>query len=632
MGLRKFAMVCCALLCSLWVPHSAVAQDLGRLFDDSPQLTLAAPLQWQATAKGAVQNPAEFNDPTKNQAFAIAQPSLVLPTGKGREVWLRFALPATANPQMWFLRMPRLQIERVTFFMQEPSGRWMQQVAGESVAPIHWPLRTRTPSFEMHTLANQSQWYYLKLEHRVAITERPQLVAPLEYIDSASRVGSIIGLMIGLFGLLAALGCATAWLYRNTHYLIYAVVVIFLLFAQLVLIGYASQRWWPGSVFLNQAMGWMTALWALAAGIGFTAYISYSKDNYPWIYRCAIGLMVVLVGVSVVYAVMLHDFPREVLNALAALSILWVIGSNAWIAWRSQPWLWSVVAGFTPLALSILARLAYNLGWLKHVELVQLASVLLGCLGMLVIYIGMILRSRESYGLLERETALAHTDISTGLTLERIAAIRLPQVLLRSKRFGKPCGVVMVRWVSQAAQLAPMTAAERSAVMLHFGSRLRRIGRDIDTVARYGDDHFVFLIESPVTRDNLNDLGTRILSSCMRPVVQLGGDGYTVHVAIAVIEGGNISSKELIESLRTRLNQMDANTPRRMQFVDSPMSTRPPEGADNATINGPALVAKINALEATHVLPKLAPLSDVSLVTDNDLDSMVGRSTGTTST
>jgi two-component system, sensor histidine kinase LadS len=292
------------------------------------------------------------------------------------------------------------------------------------------------------------------------------------------------------------------------------------------------------------------------------------------------------------------------------------------MALRSQSWLWFVVAGFAPLTLSMLARLAYNVGWLAHVELAQLVSVISGCLGMMVVYASMILRSRESYAAFEREAALSNVDISTGLTLGRIAEIRLPQVLQRSYRFGKPCGVVMVRWLNYGAQLGPMSSAQRGAVLAHFGARLRRLARDIDTVARYDDDHFLYLIESPMTRETVNDLGMKILSTCMRPSVPLGnGDVYNVHVAMALISGGNMSAKEVIESLLTRINQMDVSTPRRMQFIDSPLTTRPPyEGPQGASVrNSEALVAKINEIEANPIMPTLAPISA------DQLADMMGR-------
>lgn len=75
------------------------------------------------------------------------------------------------------------------------------QSAGESIAPAQWALRTRSPSFEVQSSSRGEHAYYLRFEHRSAITERPMLITPIEYIDGSSRVG----ILVGLLG--ACLGC-----------------------------------------------------------------------------------------------------------------------------------------------------------------------------------------------------------------------------------------------------------------------------------------------------------------------------------------------------------------------------------------------------------------------------------------
>jgi two-component system, sensor histidine kinase LadS len=601
------SLLCLWTLCCL--APSAIGQELGRVFDDSPMLALAAPLQWQSMAKGAVKNPNEFNEPSKNQGFAILRPDDALPTGPGREVWLRFALPATTEPQTWFLRIPRLQVERVTLFFKESQGPWLMLAAGEQIAPSQWPVKSRTPSFELHTHSTQERLYFIKLEHRSAITERPELISPAEYIDNASRVGTLIGLVIGLFGLLMVLGLATTWLYRNVHYVWFALLVVLALFTQLVLIGYGGLRLWPHSAYLSAVMGWITPLVTLAVAIVFTVQVSYAKDNYKTLYRVSLGFIALLGATTLAFALMNSAFPRVLLNALAAGALLWLIGSNAWIAWRSQPWLWYVVAGFSPVGLSMLARLAYNVGWIPHVELVQLISVVTSCMGMMLIYVAMVLRSRETYVALERENALNQTDASTGLSLARIVQLRLPQVIARSRRFDQPCSVMMLRWIDYQKHIGPLSAAQRDVVLSHLGSRLRRLARDIDTVGRWDDDHFVYIIESPVSRELLNGLSSKIMTTCLRPARQLAdGDVYNVHLTIWESGRNKMSSTEVMEALRTRLNQMRDGTQRRVQFVDSPLSTKPGDSSAISKADREDIVAKINAIEADPIVPKLAPM------------------------
>jgi two-component system, sensor histidine kinase LadS len=604
----------CAGLCA---PQWATAQELGKLFDDSATLKLAAPLQWQALPKGAVLNPNEFADTARAKGFVDLAPGAELPTAPTRDVWLRFALPATAIPQTWYLRIPRMQLEQATLHFQNEQGGWMTLAAGENIAVSRWPVPTRLPSFQLVTRVDQAQTYYLKLEHRTSITERPELISPSEYINAASLVGGIVGLMLGLFGLLSVLGLISMRMNRNPHFAWFALMVFSLLLTQLVLIGFAGLHLWPHSIYLNKVMGVIAPLLTLAASAWFVIKVSYAKEAFARIYKISLVWIALLLAGSLAFAIMQNDMPRAGLTVLAAAAMLWNLGALAWMAWRSQPWLWFMVGGFAPLTLSMLARLSYNFGWIAHVEVAQFLSVITGCAGMMVVYAGLIIRNRESSAALEREAALTHTDMSTGLSSARIAITRLPLVLARSARFEEPCGVIMLRWLDYNKQLDPLSSAQRGAVLSHLGARLRRLARNIDTVARMDDDHFVYLVESPVSRAMLTALSTKIITTCLRPARALNdGDVYNVHVAVWTPTDKGISANEVMESLRTRLNQMGYDTPRKMQFVDSPLSSRPGEAAAevDAVKRKLDIVAKINAIEADPIIPSLAPLQPKGLI------------------
>jgi hypothetical protein len=129
--------------------------------------------------------------------------------------------------------------------------------------------------------ANQPQSYYLRFENRRPITERPMLLTPIEYIDGASRVGVVIGLMWGIFALLTVLCLAAFAMARNKVFLWFGAVVVTLMFTQLVLIGYGGWRIWPHSVHLNQVMGWVSSTVSMAAAAWFCAQASLRAGRPP---------------------------------------------------------------------------------------------------------------------------------------------------------------------------------------------------------------------------------------------------------------------------------------------------------------------------------------------------------------
>jgi two-component system, sensor histidine kinase LadS len=594
-----FLLWSCVGLCA---PQGALAQEPGKAVGDSTALQLTIPLQWQALPKGAVQNPGDFNDPAKSAAFVNLVPQSVLPTTPEREVWLRFALPATAMVQSWYLRIPRVRLEQATLFYLDEQSRWMSQAAGENIAIASWPIPTRLPSFQLASRVDRVQTYYLKLEHRSAVTEHPELISPNKYLDDAVLAGSLVGLMVGLFSLLILLSLLTAYVYRNMHFVWFAIYVFLLLLLQLVMIGFAAHRLWPHSVYLNKTMIWIGALWALGACLWFIVQVSYAKEAFPRVYKISLGFMAVLVLTSIAYALNHHSFPNALLSGVTGLAMVWGLGCLGWMAWRSQRWLWLVAGGFAPLMLSMLTRLAYNFGWVRHIEITQVWSVVTSIVGMVIVYAGLILRNRELFAAMERKAAMAHTDAATGLTAAHIGAMRLPRMLVRSAHAQQPCAAILVQWLDYKKYIDPLPVAHQGVVLSHLGERLRHAARHIDTVVRLDEDQFLYLVESPISREAVNAMATKILTSCLRPALHLmQRDAYNVHIAAWVSSNITLTDAEVMEALRTRLNHMQHGTPRKVQFVQSPLSSGLGDThreADSGLLNQDVL-AKIDALEAS---------------------------------
>jgi two-component system, sensor histidine kinase LadS len=285
-----------------------------------------------------------------------------------------------------------------------------------------------------------------------------------------------------------------------------------------------------------------------------------------------------------------------------------IVLSMAWIAWKSQTWLWALVASLIPIILSALAQIAYNFGWVRHVEQAQLLGVIVSCLGLLIIYASLVVQSRSHLTSTVREDVIDTKDVATGLFNERVAMARLPQVILRSRRFERSCGVLLVRWVDLVATLQRIPdSTTRGRVLAHLGARLARVARDIDTVARVGDDLFMVLVEAPVTREMLNQIASKILAGCMRPSQYMPEHkGFDMHVAVWSSTEIDASATQVLEMLKTRIDQMRDGTLRRVQFIDSPLSTGPGREVTDPQKHSEELLAKINSLEATHGLPTIA--------------------------
>ena len=237
------------------------AQVFDRLNSASEPVRMSQPLKWLAVPRGSIASPDQLIA-EHDARFESYTEKTVLPTSDRLEAWASFALAATETPHVWFIRIPRQTIVKVRVFVRNSDGNWQIESAGESIAPSKWALATRVPSFQLQTRSDREQLYFLRFEHRTPITERPMLVTAVEYINGASRVGIVMGLMFGMFGLLAIL-CVTACAFaRNSVFLWFGSFVVTLMFTQLIFIGYGRWRLWRDSIYLNQVMAWVfTALW-----------------------------------------------------------------------------------------------------------------------------------------------------------------------------------------------------------------------------------------------------------------------------------------------------------------------------------------------------------------------------------
>ena len=583
------------------------AQEFDRLYTKSIQPALSQPLRWvPAPAPVAPTLPEAFLTNPQGWPFAPYSASTELPTAPGKDVWASFTLAATAAPQSWIVRVPRITIQKVSLYNVGPAGTWQAESAGALLAPASWNRTTRTPSFEVFT-GPVEKTYFLRFEHHSPVTERPYLMSQLDFSDGASRIGTLIGLMQGMFGLLIVVCIASSSLSRSTVFISLAGFTGAMLLLHLTLLGYGGWRLWPNSAHLNQVMPWVSAMLALAAGSWFCAQASYAKDSNTTLYRLlgfaalGSGLMAGVVLISD------QTLPRQLLNGWTVFVLLAVFGSLLWLCLTGRRWNLWLLGGLLPVCAAAATRLAYNYGWLTHVELAQTVGVFLTQAGLLWLFLALAWRSRAALLAAERATARETFDSATGLTLARVVKARLPGLLLRANRLKLGCGVIMLRWVDFDKNVNNLGSVRHAEALARFGKILQRVARDIDTVARFSETDFIVLVEGPVNRSALASLGTQVLSSCLRASEKADKPGlFNVHVAIWHANDQASSADEVTEMLHTRLNQMSHGTQRQVQFVDSASSAPASDSAEESTLRRQDVIEKINALEATQRLPTIA--------------------------
>ena len=579
---------------------TATAQEFERLYSNSIQPVLSQPLQWvSAPSIAAPSLPEAFVVNPDAWAFAPYTSKTVLPTSIGRDAWLKFTLAATPTPQSWVIRIPRLTVKKVSLHDINANGFSPVQSAGASIAHNAWNRSTRTPSFEVMT-STLEKTYFLRFEHHIAVTERPELVSQTDFADAVARLGTLLGLMFGIFGMLMIACIAAYVMARNKVFLSLAVFVAAALLHYLVQIGFGGWRMWPGSVYLNQAMQWTAPLLAMAACCWFFAHASHAKDISKPVYRLLSFLALVSLGLGLFGLISVDQIQRNYLMGWVVFVLLVIACSLLWLSLRGMRLNLWLLAGFLPIAAAAAARLTYSYGWLAHMEFALAVSVFMTQVGLAWIFVALTWRGRAVLLASEVAAALNTSDAATGLIQKRIALVRLPQMLRRATQLKLGCGVIMLHWLNYPQLVGKLSPEKQTAMLKQLGLVLNRVARDIDTAASLDDGYYMILVEGPISRSTLSSLSTQILTACIRASDKFGiPNSFSFHVAIWQAAQISISADEVMEALKTRLNQMSFGTKRPVQFVDAMASERANEPHNESVQRRDKLLAKIDAIEAS---------------------------------
>ena len=590
----------------LLASSTATAQEFERIHSKSIQPVLSQPLQWVMVPSVAAPSlPEAFAVNPDAWAFAPYTSKTVLPTGTGRDAWLKFTLAATPTPQSWVIRIPRLTVKKVSLHDMNTNGSWPVQSAGTSIAHSAWNRSTRAPSFEVLT-SNTEKSYFLRFEHYIPITERPELVSQTDFADAVARLGTLLGLMFGMFGMLM-MACTAAFVVaRNKVFLSLAVFVATVLLHYLVQIGFGGWRLWPDSAYLNQAMQWTAPLLAMAACCWFFAHASHAKDISKPVHHLLILVALVSLGLGLFGLINVDQIERIFLMGWAVFVLLVIIVSLLWLSLRGMRLNFWLLAGFLPIAAASAARMAYSYGWLAHMEFALTVSVFMSQIGLAWIFVALIWRSRAVLLASELAAALNNLDTATGLIQKRIALIHLPRMLRRATQLKLGCGVIMLRWLNYRQLMGKLSPEIQIAMLKQLGLVLNRVARDIDTAACMDDGDYMILVEGPISRSTLSSLSTQILTACIRASDKFGlPNSFSFHVAIWQAPQGSISANEVMETLKTRLDQMSFGTKRPVQFVDAAASNLTADRNNELAQRRDALMAKIDAIEASTSMQAL---------------------------
>ena len=460
------------------------------------QLASDSAIPWQATAAGTV-----------------------YPLRTGQALWLRFSVTSDGSGRgRWFLAIPYPSVNRVTLFSADPAGGWVAQTAGDTLPVASWPVPHRHPLLPLALAADREpQQFLLRVENPHNFSAPLAIVSEAALLPGEQRISLILGIYFGLAALVVVLALFDAVSLRDSAFGWYALAVVVMGMAQGSMVGLNGLHLWPALSWWNDVAALALPVLAVGCLVWFLAVLVSLPQRSRRLFWAA--LTIALLSLPTAAAIMLVEpSSRYVLmvgyvGSGSAMSMLLM----AWAVRRGDPHGAWLLVGLAPLVGFALFPLARAVGlipasfWTAHGMLIGIAVELPLLLMVLM------LRSQQRRENRRRLHGLDRIDPATGLINAPMFLERLDRMISRAERLQHQSAVVLVDIANQDQIRRDFDRRSAEEMPLRVAGRLLSAARDIDTVARLSDLRFGMLVEGPLSPEDAESLGARLVARCLMP-------------------------------------------------------------------------------------------------------------------
>lgn len=497
----------------------------------------------------------------------VAQPDRIMPTGGPASMWYQLSLPAVTVPTSRVLAVPHPGMNRVELYRPGEAGNWQAEYSGDSIAVAQWPLRYLHPAFEFVQQPGEARPTYLRVQHSHPINVRWTVWNARDFQESSKHWHLLLGAYMGLVALVILLCVVNAWTWRDAIHSWYAAYVAVLAIGQLSLTGLAGEYFWPHNPWWNDVASNVLPIAGAAMGHLFMRELVAERGE-----RWATHLMLVMAAAGGVLALCFIFFGRDPFFAMTGPyyigSFLIYLGVALWYAWRiPRVGLW-ILAGI----LALLAGSVFPV--LRNMQLVpmsfgtQYGAQLGAAVEIPLLLIALYLRSRERRDNQLRVGALSRVDPLTGAVNHRVMLNRLEHLLHHQQRDPETGVVLRVRIANIQEIRADYGLQVAQTALVHAGACITHVIREGDTVARHRDGDFVVILEGHFTRDQVSEIGQRLIARGLAPSDILPpGAVLQLKVAVAATPFQAQGVAPLLQTLEAAVNELAARPGKALRFV-----------------------------------------------------------------
>jgi two-component system, sensor histidine kinase LadS len=537
------------------------------------------------------------------QALAQEKMFTLEPSDK---LWIRLNIERLpSREEDWALWIPLPLVDVITLHYKDPqSQQWLKEIAGDRVAVDSWPQPGRYPRFHLDLPVGQST-VILEVRGSTPVSIPIFLGTEVQAQDSDRQGMLALGLTMGVLVSLVLICWVTAFTYRDKQYLLYGGYVLVLMLALMAYTGIAGYLLWSSSPRWADAAQGCLALVTIGGALYFMESILGGRQIAP---KLAISLQVLAVA-SPVAALVYYFSPRNYGVVILAGFIL--VSASLGLYMASMAWrrgdrvgMW-VFAAYFPLAVAVLVAVARAFGWLSISWVVQYGVVLALVFETPLMMVALNMRSRQRHELELRAETMSTQDPLTGLLTEQIFDDRVQRVTARFHKRKEDAGILLISLVNYNSIKSRHSEKIAEQSILRSVIKLRRVLRDVDTIARVGESQFGVILEGVRQRKQITELGARLIAQGLMPLPGMAPEvTLQYHIAALVLrEAGDVRQHPKQELIGV-LDEMSPRTRRPIRFVerqggtDENASASKPQQPSQGLLD--ALDQESQLLEAQH--------------------------------
>lgn len=496
-----------------------------------------------------------------------ASANRIMPAGGAAALWYQLALPAVSVPTPLVLALPHPGMNRVDLYRPAADGGWLVLRSGDSIPVAQWPLPYLHPAFELVQQPQEAGPSYLRVQHSHPISVRWTVWPARDFQASSKRWHFLLGAYAGLVALVLVICTVNAYFWRDAIHFYYAAYVLVIASGQLSLTGLAGEYFWPDNPWWNDVASNVLPVTGAALGHLFLRGLVVGRGG-----RWATRLMLVMAGVGVLLALGFLFVGRNPFFAISGpyylASFVVYLAVALWYAWRiPRVGLW-VLAGVLAMLAGAVFPVLRNMQLVPVSFMTQYGAQLGVALEIPLLLIALYLRNRERRDNRARIDTMARIDPLTGALNHRVMLERLHQLLIAQLREPASGAVLRVRIGNIQALRDEYGLQVAQMALVHAGACITQVAREGDTVARHREGDFVLILKGRVTRDQLSEMGQRLIARGLASSELLPpGAVLQLKVAIAAAPFQTAGVALLLQALEAVVTEMAARPGKALRFV-----------------------------------------------------------------